>query len=342
MAMGDFARYPSPQDAYDAGARGAYSDPREDELCADSILRHGGNPNGSEIAHEWDFADAGKGKLVPMWEHVMRTWPGCWPGPAQENSSCVAHALQRASLMSWTCELIDGRPDEVTGLIEGKPELSDEAIKNSVLSTETSYWWRGTGMDAGWTCSGAARAVTTDCGVWLRKPYPEFGFDLTKYSADLELKYGARKPPQPIIDYGRQHLVRTATFLKTIEEIRDFLHAGFGVYFCSSLKWSSTRDDNGYSPVVPGQWLHAQSICGFDDRPEIIKLYGEPLAAVLNSWGRRWNSGPRAVFGTNLQIPEGAYWTKARNLVRGQAVALSSVAGWPPRQLRTYGATGNV
>jgi len=335
-------RFPNPADAYDAGLRGAYSDPREDELFEDSILRHGGNPDGAAVAHEWEFADAGKGKLVPMWEHVMRTWPGCWPGPAQENGSCVSFGLQRACLMSWTCELIDGRPDEVTGVIEGKPELSPEAIANSVLSNEVPYWFRGHGGADGWTCSGAARAVTTDAGIWLRKDYPEFGFDLTKYSGDAELRYGRNRPPQKIIDYGRTHLVRTATFLKSIEEIRDFLHAGFGVFFCSGLKWSSTRDENGYSPVVPGSWAHSQAICGFDDRPEIIKLYGEPLAAVLNSWGRKWNSGSRKVLGTNLEIPEGAYWTKARNLIAGQVIALSSVAGWPPRKLTSYGAKGRI
>jgi hypothetical protein len=340
MAMG---RFLNPADAYDAGLLGAYTDPREDELCADSIIRHGGNPDGSSVAHEWDFADAGKGKLVPMWEHVTRTWPGCWPGPAQENGSCVSFGLQRACLMSWTCELIDGRPDEVTGVIEGKPDLSAEAIANSVLSNEVPYWYRGHNGADGWTCSGAARAVTTECGIWLRQDYPEFKLDLTTYSGDTEIKYGgSRRPPQPITDYGQTHLVRTATFLKTIDEIRDFLFAGYGVFFCSSLKWSNKRDDNGYSPVVPGTWMHSQALCGFDDRPETIRLYGEPLAAVLNSWGKRWNSGSRKVRGTDLEIPEGAYWSKASVLLRGQCIALSSVAGWPPRKLKSYGAVGNV
>jgi len=48
------------------------------------------------------------------------------------------------------------------------------------------------------------------------------------------------------------------------------------------------------------------------------------------------------VLGTNLEIPEGAYWTKARNLIAGQVIALSSVAGWPPRKLTSYGAKGRI
>jgi hypothetical protein len=325
---------------YDRGMRGAWIDPREDELAVDSIIRHGGDPDGDHIAHEWEFADKGKGLLIARWEDVLRTWPGCWPGPPQGTSDCVSWALNRAALLTWTTELLDGRPDEVTGVIEGKPEVSEASIRNCVLSSETSYWWRGWDS-GGWTCSGAARAITTDCGIWIRKPYPEFNLDLTEYDARTAVRYGAKKPPDSIRDYGRQHLVRTATFLKSVEAMRDFLWAGYGCYFCSSLKWSNTRDENGFSPVVPGSWAHAQGIVGFDDRPETIAIYGEPLAAVLNSWNR-WNKGPRTVRGTSLLIPEGAYWTKASVLMRGQVVALSSVAGWPPRTLRSYGAEGNV
>lgn len=334
--MSDF----DPLRDYDNGLRGAWIDPREDELCADSIIRSGGDPDGGHVAHTWEFADAGKGRLVSRWENVLEEWPGCWPGPAQRRGDCVSHAVMRAALLSWTCELQDGRPDEVTGKIEGKPEVSDVGVKSGVLSTEQIYWHRGHDGD-GWTCSAAARAITTDAGIWLRKPYPEIGIDLTKYDAALAGRWGSRKPPQEVIAIGREHLVRTATFLKSVDEIRDFLYAGYGAFFCSMLKWSSTRDENGYSPVVVGSWAHAQGIVGYDDRPEVIRRYGEPLACVQNSWGR-WNSGPRTVMGTDLKIPEGAYWTTASSLMRGQVIALSSVAGWPPRKLKNYGAGGNV
>ena len=326
---------------YERGLRGAWIDPREDELAVDSIIRHGGDPDGDHVAHEWEFADKGKGLLIARWEDVLRTWPGCWPGPPQGTSDCVSWALNRAALLTWTTELLDGRPDEVTGVIEGKPEVSPKGVANCVLVSEASYWWRGWDS-GGWTCSGAARAITTDCGIWLRKPYPEFNLDLTEYDARTAVRYGAKKPPDTIRDYGRQHLVRTATFVKSVEGLRDMLWAGYGCYFCSSLAWSKKRDENGFSPVVVGSWPHAQSVVGFDDRPETIALYGEPLACVLNSWGKNWNAGSRTVRGTSLLIPEGAYWTKASVLMRGQVVALSSVAGWPPRTLRSYGAEGNV
>ena len=263
--MSDF----DPLHDYDAGLRGAWIDPREDEICADSIIRHGGDPDGSSVAHAWEFADKGKGQLVSRWENVMRVWPGCWPGPPQGRGDCVSWALMRAALTSWTCEIIDGRPDEVSGVVEGKPEVSPDGVKNCVLASEAAYWWRGFGGE-GWTCSGAARAITNDCGIWIRQPYPEVRLDLTKYNDVTAGKWGSAKPPDEIRNIGRQHLVRTATFLKSVEEIRDFLYAGYGCYFCSMLKWSNARDENGFSPVVVGSWAHAQGLVGFDDRPETI------------------------------------------------------------------------
>lgn len=330
-----------PQSAYDGGLRGAYNDPRADELFVDSVLRKGGNPNGDEVAHQWEFADLGKGKLTATWKHVVDYWPGCWPGPPQETGDCVAHGSRSAALTSWTCELIDGRPDEVTGLVEGKPEVSAKGIANCVLASESGYWWRGHGGE-GWTCSGAANALMNDAGLWLRKDYPEVKIDLTEYSEQNATRWGARRPPDEIRSIGRQHLVRTATVLKSGEEIRDFLAAGYGVFFCSGLKWSNKRDENGYSPVVPGSWAHSQVVAGWDDRPEIIQIYGEPLCLIGNSWGSRWNSGSRKVYGTNLLIPDGFYWTKASAMKRCTCIALSSVAGWPKRKLTTMGAEGLV
>lgn len=327
---------------YDHGLRGAFIDQREDELLVDSILRAGGDPNGEHVASTWEFEGLAKDKLSATWNLVMRVWPGCWPGPPQDRGDCVAWSLMRAALTSWTCEILDGKPDEITGVIEGKPEVADEGVKNCVISSESAYWWRGWDSE-GWTCSAAARAVSNDCGIWLRQNYPQFKIDLTRYSARTAGLWGARKPPDEIREFGRQHLVRTSTVIKDHMAVGDFLAAGYGVFFCSSLAWSKTRDDDwGYSPTTNGSWAHAQAVVGWDARPETLRKWGEPLACILNSWGPRWNRGNRKVYGENLFIPEGAYWTKASVLARCQCIALSSVAGWPARKLPSFGAKGKV
>lgn len=256
--------------------------------------------------------------------------------------NCVSHGCKNACLTSFGCELAEGKPDEVTGKVEGKPDIPQAGITDGVLSTEAIYWWRypqSRGMD-GWVCSSAAKEVTTNAGLWLRKPYPDFDFDLTKYSASNIKKFYGRRPPDNVRDYGRQYLIRTATNVRGREQVRDFLAAGYGVFFCSGLGWSNTRNEDGVS-YTRGGWAHSQAWIGYDDRPETIRKYREPLVCVLNSWGR-WNKGPRKVMGTNLEIPEGAYWTPASTIDRCSGISLSSVAGWPPRKLKTYGADGNI
>lgn len=336
--MSDF----NPSREYDRGLRGAYVDPRQDEICADSILRGGGDPDGTTVSKQWGLSGLGEGKLTATWLHVERLWPGCWPGPPQDRGDCVSWAVNRAALTTMSCEILDGKPDEASGKIEGQPEVSPEGVANCVLSSEASYWWRGWSGE-GWTCSGAAKAMMNDCGLWLRKPYPEIGLDLTRYDGKTAGKWGATRPPEQVRNIGREHLVRTATFLKNVTEIRDYLAAGYGVFFCSSLAWRKERDEFGFAKVDPSNsWAHAQAAIGWDERPEVVRKYGEPLCAIANSWGSNWQRGGRNVMGTDLYIPHGCYWTLASAMAKCSPVALSGVAGWPPRRLKDYGAKGNV
>jgi hypothetical protein len=320
---------------------GAYADPRADEMLTDAVIRGGGDIHGTDVARTWGLEEAGKGKLTATWDQVMRVWPDCWPGPAQKNGSCVSFGASRASLTSLTLDILSGQPDEVTGLVEGRPDIPDAGIRNGVVSSEALFWWRGHRGD-GWNCSEAANRLMGDAGIWLRKPYPELKLDLTEYDGDLEMKWGSPLPPEPIARVGRQHQIRTATVLEDTNQIRDFLAGGYGVFFCSNVAWSDVRDENGVSLPTFGAWPHSQFCAGWDERPEIIRIYKEPLCLVGNSWGRRWNRGPRQVRGTDLSIPEGFYWTPSSVMARGRCIALSGTNGWAKKPLPDYGATGRT
>jgi hypothetical protein len=88
-------------------------------------------------------------------------------------------------------------------------------------------------------------------------------------------------------------------------------------------------------------WAHALAYLGVDDRPEIIERYGEPLVLVQNSWGQ-WNDGGRKILGTNINIPVGSFWAKWSDLKNRYMIAFSSVSGWPPKKLKSYGSLGNI
>lgn len=328
----------NPAEAYSRGLVGCRSDPRADEMFADHILRFGGDPDGGSVAYDWGLEQAGAGRLSTLWMTMERVFPGCLPGPSQLWGDCVSWGCSRALLGSLAAEIYDAKPDEVTGIIEGTPELPKEGVKNSVIAAESLFAWRGFSSD-GWVCSEAAQ-VACQKGFLVRKPYPEMKIDLTNYTKETIRLGGATPPGEKWLAESKQHVARTATFLKGREQVRDFLASGFGVFNCSSLGFDNVRNEDGVSRQV-GRWAHSQGLAGFDDRPETHKKYGQALVLWVNSWSR-WNTGPRRVHGTDLEIPEGCFWALADTIDKCQCIALSSVAGWPRRRLVTYGAAGNV
>jgi hypothetical protein len=332
--MSDF----DPSAAYSSGFVGCRKDPRADEVFADYVLRYGGDPNGANVAYDWGLEQAGAGKLSTLWRTIDAVFPGSLPGPSQIFGDCVGWGCSRALLGSLSAEIYDNKPDEVTGKLEGAPELPAEGIRESVIAAESLFAWRGFNSD-GWVCSEAAK-VACEKGFLIRKPYPELKIDLTRYTEKTIRLGGATPPGESWLRESKQYVARTATFLKGREQVRDFLASGFGVFNCSSLGFENTRNEDAVSRQV-GRWAHSQAWAGYDDRPETHKKYGQALVLWVNSWSR-WNSGPRKVLGTDLLIPEGCYWALADTIDRCQCIALSSVAGWPRRKHTTYGAAGNV
>ena len=324
--------------AYSNGLMGCRANPRSDEEFADYIIRHGGSPDGGDVAHDWDFADAGRGKLSLLFPAVMEVFPNCYPGPTQLTGDCVSRAASNCLLTSLGMEIAQGKPDEVTGKIEGPPELPAAGVENGVVSSESLWAWRGYDSD-GWVCSEAAK-VASEIGFLVRRPYPSLKIDLTNYTEETIRLGGSKRPGDAWLAESRQHVARTATFVRGREQVRDFIAAGFCVFNCSSLGFDNKRNEDGVSRQV-GVWHHAQHWHGYDDRPETIEKYGEPLVLWQNSWNK-WNSGPRRIRGTTIDIPEGSFWALASTIDKCQCIALSSVAGWPRRQHTTFGATGNV
>lgn len=349
--------------AYESGCAGTWIDHEAKAEFRQVIKDMGGQVFGSEAAHAFGLAESGAGKLSVPFVHVMEQWPGAWPGPAQVGPDCVSHDTRNAILGSWTCELVSGKVDEVTGRFEGKPEVSPTGIANGVLATETYYaerGWRGGGAN----CNTLATAAVRKVGLVLRANYPEAGVDLTKYNYSWGANLGGRGVPEVMANIGRQHLIRTATELEGWQQWRDFLANGYFLSTCGSESWSSNRDENGYSPRTRKGWAHALAEIAFDDRPVIRKLYGEPLVAILNSWAV-WNGGPRDIIDSaqyvppskralwikldivnpatgNIMLPKGAWWARVSEAKNRYVCALSSVNGWPRRDLLDYGSTGRV
>lgn len=318
-------------DLYKKGFAGATpSTPQTRAAFQSAVKSSGGVMNVGDAAEANGWAGSHEGKLVIPFVHVVKAYPGCWPGPAQQRGDCVSHGGKNARLLTLVCEAIAGLVDEVTGLVEGLPDVSPEGIKNGVLSTEASYWFRGHGSD-GWQCESDAAVAIKYAGAVVRKAYDEAGIDLTEYSGALAGKYGRSKPPANIADALDNNLIRTAARVSGFASIRDTLGNGYGINSCGGEGFASSRDANGYS-MKRGSWSHAMSPIGADDRPEIHEEYGGPGLLLLNSWGR-FNSGPRRILGTDIEIPEGSFWVRWKDVARRSYIAFSGVNGWPRKQL---------
>lgn len=319
---------------YEKGFMGALPSTVETrDAFEEAIGSVGGILNAEDAAYRFGWAGSHAGKLVAPWLYAPQVYPGCWPGPAQARGDCVSHSGKNARLLSLICEIIAGVPDEISGKIEIAPVVSLEGIKNGVLSTEASYWFRGHGGD-GWQCESDARVALKNAGCVLRQNYESIGIDLTRYSGSLAGKWGRSAPPENVKDILDNNLIRQTTNANTFEEIRDLLGNGYAISSCGSEGFSSSRDENGVSKRQ-GSWAHAMAYIGADDRPEIHQKYGEPLVLVLNSWGR-WNSGPTRVFGTQFDIPQGAFWSRWSHVRNRRCIAFSAVNGWPMRTLPEF------
>lgn len=325
--------------AYEKGFIGAYSDPEAEEALMDYIRSSGGIPDGAMACQAYGLEESGKGKLSTPFMEILELYPDSLPGGAQGRGDCVSWSTRNAGLGVLCCEITSGKPDEVTGKLEGAPEVSEAARLSGVLSTEAIYNWRRHGGD-GWSCSAAAQVLLKDSGLWLRKKYAEIDVDFTTYSSRNAGIYGSSTPPESWRAIGKDHLVRTATEVNDFEELRDLLANGYCVSSCGSEGFSNKRDEHGVSSRQ-GSWAHAMAYLAADDRDEIKKIYKEPLILVQNSWGE-WNDGPRRVLGTNINIPIGSFWARWSDIKGRSMYAFSGVNGWPPKKLKNYGAKGNI
>jgi hypothetical protein len=306
----------------------------------EQIKAAGGIPDGAMACSAYKLEETGKGKLsLPVLE-ILKLYPDCLPGGAQGRGDCVSWSTRNACLGTMCCEITSGVPDPNSNKLEGAPEVSAAARASGVLSTEAIYNWRRHGGD-GWSCAEAAQVVLNDSGLWLRKKYDEINVDFTTYSSRNAGIYGSRTPPDSWLEIGKDHRVQTVTEVEDYEAMRDLLANGYCISSCGGESFSSDKDMNGWSKRTAAGWAHAMAYLGVDDRPEIIKLYGEPLVLLQQSWGN-WNDGGRRIFGTFVDIPIGAFWVKWSDIKNRYMIAMSGVNGWPPKKLKNYGALGNI
>jgi hypothetical protein len=254
------------------------------------------------------IAGSGKGKTALLFKNLLKFDPKAF-NERQTTGDCVSHAARNAVDTTRSTEIING--DKESFIVRS--------------ATEGIYGVRGhTGQ--GMTCERAVRFLTQDGGILLRKKYGSH--DLSVYNGRMAASWGRSGTPRALVEEAKKNQVKTASNIRSIDEARDALFNGYGIFACSNLGFSEKRDKNGIAQRS-GNWAHAMAWIAMDDTREI---FNETLFLIQNSWGP-WNSGPK-----RFNQPDGSFWVRqsvAEDIIEvGSTWALSSVDGFPAQKIK--------
>jgi hypothetical protein len=263
-------------------------------------------------ASAYSLEGDGKGKVSLPFKSLLKFDPSFGPSESQTTGDCVSHATRNAVDVTRAVEI------DIKGESEGFLHRG---------ATEAIYGSRGHGGQ-GMACSEAARFVSQEGGILLRKDYGYVDFSV--YDSSLGAKWGREGIPDSVEKEGHRHRVNTVSLVVSTDEARDALGNGYALSVCSGLGFSSRRDENGYANVR-GSWNHAMAFIGCND----TKKNGGPGFLIQNSWGK-WNGGDKS-----YDQPDGSFWidyaTAQRMLNARGSWVFSDVDGFPPRKLPDYG-----
>lgn len=174
----------------------------------------------------------------------------------------------------------------------------------------------------------AAKALMTFGALSCEEASDTDGRDGTaKEHGALAKKWGRTGLPSELKKLAKGHLVKTASQVRTPEEVRAALVNGYPVTICSSVGFEPFRRDADGFCKPGGTWPHCMFIGGYRaDKKGFL---------VFQSWGSSSPPGPKA-----LDQPDGTFWitwTACQRIVTtGECYALSAFDGYKSRDLPLF------
>lgn len=279
-----------------------------------------------EVQGSIEFSDlaphlkgTGAGKLSTPFRSVERFAPGCFDQEAQEGPDCTSHAARNAGDISRAVE------------IDIKGDLEEWIARGA---TEPIFGARGHNTPGRGMQPARAVQFMHKYGYLVRKKYT-FA-DLSKYNFQIGNRWGGRDgPPKAVRDEAAKHPFRHQARIRSVEEARDAIANGYGV-FCGSLYGTDgVRDKRGIW-TFNDSFNHAMVWGAVDDG---CILTDDLYILVINSWGR-WAKGGMPPWGP---IPHGAGLIPSRDaewMIRnGECWVIGDFDGFPARDLPDYGSS---
>lgn len=238
---------------------------------------------------------------------------------AQQIGDCVSFGFQRAVDIHQCVMILNNHRASF------KPTATESIYALSRVEVGGGRL-RGDGSVGAW----AAKAINK-YGILARQKYD--GHDLTKYSGLRAKEWGSRGLPDELEDDAREHLVKTVSLVRTVEELSQAIRSGFPVAVCSNQGFTTKRDSKGFCHPR-GSWAHCMEIEGE------ITSDGDLSFVIAQSWGPNSPSGPRS----DYELPVNCFRVHAdvigRMLAVGDSFSISGFEGYEPLNLDWSGFMG--
>jgi hypothetical protein len=245
-----------------------------------------------------------------------------WVVVRQGIGDCVSHGWAHGCWISMCVDYETGR------ISEPPPMVCSESVYGG---SRVEARGRSSGGWGDGSYGGAAAKFVRDWGCTFRLTYPQAdgGHVLLEYSSSLAKSWGnfgnGGDGDGGVFDgVAKRHPMKHVALVKTFDEAAAAIASGYPVPVCSGYGFSSQRDDQGFARRQ-GSWAHCMCFIAVrHDRPGLL---------CLNSWGPKWNGGPK----WPDDMPDGSFWVDADTatgmLSGGDSCAVGGVDGFRWRDL---------
>ncbi len=215
---------------------------------------------------------SGADRLCTPWHHYLKLDPAAAMRGAQRTGDCVSWGVRGASDTA--------RSFDILGRHEPEAYLKRQA---------TCGIYSGRGHTGEGASPARLSHYHVHIGIVLEQVYQtnEGTYDFRDYDQYVTwgIRNGRSGVPEDLRLVTAKYGPRTTSLVAGMEELKDLLWNGYGVHCGSGIGVSDYGD-----PVsrLQGSWSHDMQICGYDDRPETRRQFGEAVYFWDQSWGK-WN-----------------------------------------------------
>ena len=248
------------------------------------------NDENDALLYRFLYKALEKNNLLNAWEKEANRLSSLNQGSV---GSCVGMGTSRALEVTAACDI------HVRQELESfKARMNPHAIYAITRLDNLGRWDGSTGA---WAVSGLKKY-----GSLHDLLYGEY--DLTDTPATQGRKWASSGLPQELLTEAKKHLTLACSPIKTTDEAKAALQNGYGIILCSGISYSSTRDQQGFSPRTREGWNHCMACIAYRGPSS-----GREGFLIINSWNGpsgSWINGPL----WPPDQPAGSFWVTPADL----------------------------